>query len=162
MLAFAVLAACEPEEELDVCARASLVDAPGVTLGLGEDAFEERIADGMRVTPVYGSQGGQMLYLAVRTAGFDPGERHTFGQDERIPTFTVALSSIATGEVLTTQEFSFESMDGDETAAELPLGLFYLPYFADGALDDGLLLRTTAEDACGTVLVDEVTFDLDA
>ena len=164
------LSACQPE---DPCAVAATVDAPELVLGTGAEAFERPIEDGDTLRPSYGAQGGQHLYLAVRTSGFHPGDATLLGEDDAVPMFVVELADAATGDILTVQRFDYAPMEGDAVEAELALGEFFLPFYGGTSTYDvstpsgeppgerELILRATAEDACGTVLTAERTFLLD-
>lgn len=162
-----VLTACEEAAQQAQCDRASEVARGGLDVGLGEERFEQAIEDGMAVRPAFGSQGGQHLWLAVRTRGFAPGGASLLGDDRDVPVFTAELLDDETGELVTIQEYSWDAMRGDEVEAELALGEFFLPYgggyYGDYYLEYGApasedatyVLRVTGEDVCGNVYVDE-------
>lgn len=149
---------CEPAT---VCEQAADVDAPALVVGWGEDGFERAIADGEELSPVYGAQGGQHLWLAVETRGFAPGDGRTLLlPDARVPVFDAALIGVDDGETWAQQSWSYRAMDGDAERAELALGEFVVSGVSSEARAQPLLLQVTGADHCGDVLVGEVEIAL--
>jgi hypothetical protein len=151
---------CDEVEPSDVAAG---VDEPLLTIGVGEHGFERAIGEGDALPLVSGSQGGQHVFLAVRTAGFVPGRRMFLSTDEDIPTFHVVWTDSA-GTLYGEQWIADRAMEGDPVEAELALGRVFVPEFwgtGDGdtygyAPPADLVLRVEAEDACGNLLESDV------
>ncbi len=165
LLALPALIACHP---LTPCERVGLVEGSSLELDLGAaEAFERPTPAGAVEDAAWGAQGGRHVWLAVRTTGFWPGERHAFGGDEQVPTFEATLTDAATGETLTTQQWGWTAMDGDELEATLALGELFLP--EPGSTTGGssgdpgpqdVVLEIAAEDDCGVALDAELPFTL--
>jgi hypothetical protein len=158
MVVFAMLTGCE---DLGPCELAATVDEPGLVIGLGEEAFREEIASGRALTPSYGQQGGQHLWLAVRTFGFAPGEKRGLLSSVDVPTFLAALVGVDDGVTWVEQGWNHDVMEGDPTRAELALGEFVVSGMPAEGLARPLLLRVRGTDACGTELADEVEITLE-
>jgi hypothetical protein len=167
---FTALVACDP---LEPCERTALVDNPGLELGIGDpDGFSGPVTEGQEVLPSFGSQGGQHLYLSVRSHGLWPGDRNVLGEDDEVPLFHAELTDGVTGEVVALQDWQFRAMNGDEFEADLALEEFFLPgpiaydttsYESDPSVDtppQEVLLKVTAVDDCGTKLEPEVGFTI--
>lgn len=157
MAAFLILVGCD---ELTPCELAATVDAPALEIGLGEDGYEVPIADGDALIPDWGGQGGRHLFLAVRTSGFDPGNKNGVLKDSDIPIFRAELVG-DDGITYVDQDWAFEAMEGDATGAELALGTFVVSEMSAEGLSQLLLLRVAGTDACGTELASEVQITLE-
>jgi hypothetical protein len=144
------LAGCE---DLTPCEAAKLVESPELVIGLGEEQFEREVQDGDSLSLDYGEQGGQHLWLAVRTHGLAPGEKGGLFQDDKdVPVFVAELLGADDGEVYASQSWGYDAMEGDTGEADLALGTFVVSGLPG---DQDLLLRVTGTDACGNVLVGE-------
>ncbi|MEQ1506991.1 MAG: hypothetical protein ABMB14_32485, partial [Myxococcota bacterium] len=136
------------------CERAGAAGDPTVEIGLGEHHFEAPIDDFDRVTMVHGPQGGTHLWLAVRTSGVNPGERHPLGADADVPVIEATLTAEDDGGVVGSGSWAFEALHGDAAQAELALGEFVIEAHAGTAV----VLDLGIEDACGRAATDEVSF----
>jgi hypothetical protein len=147
------LAGCE---EATPCEATKLVDKPELVIGLGEEAFEREVQDGEHLAPEYGEQGGQHLWLAVRTHGFAPGEPGGLFQDDQdVPVFVAELEGVDSGEIYASQSWGFFAMDGDTGEAEIAFGTFVVSGMSGEAYQQDLILRVTGTDVCGNELVGE-------
>lgn len=166
VLSFLALAACAPS---DPCALAAAAGTPSLAIGLGDpDAFAGPTADGETVTPAWGSQGGRHLWTSLRTTAFWPGTPRVLGSDADVPVFGARLVDGRTGDEITSQEWGWSAMDGDEIEATIALGELFLPWLASTSsastgteVDDGLqdvTLDVEGEDVCGTRV--DATVDL--
>lgn len=151
------LAACAPS---DPCAGLAAAGDPSLAIGIGDpDRFAGPTADGETVTPAWGSQGGRHLWLSLRTTAFWPGTPRVLGGDAGVPVFGATLVDRDTGDEVTTQDWGWSAMDGDEIEATIALGELFLPWSSGSTsttgagTDDGLqdvALDVVGEDVCGT------------
>lgn len=151
LLAFALLG-CEDEE---ICARAARIE-PTLEIGVGEEDFTA-LADGDRLDPERGSQGGSHVWVALRAAGIDPGVEGFLAPDKHPPTVSATLlgpDGAIHGDAYTDRD----AFAGDETEAELTGLQLYLGF---GGEPGTHTLVVTVEDACGTVLEAERTVILE-
>jgi hypothetical protein len=157
-----VLSGCEVMEP---CEEAATIDEPVLTIGVGEKVFERAVAEGDALPVESGSQGGQHVFLAVRTSGFAPGRRQFLSTDEDIPTFHVVWTD-SVGTLYGEQWIAERAMEGDPVEAELALGRVFVPDVWGAGYDYGyappsdLRLLVEGEDACGTALSSEVAVSL--
>ncbi|MCA9494907.1 MAG: hypothetical protein KC621_33490 [Myxococcales bacterium] len=149
-LAVAV-AACDPEVE-DACQQASTLSAR-LELGTGIEDFERPIADGDLVQVAYGMQGGQHVWMGVRTTGLLPGQHRTLGNDRDVPVFELQLLD-EDGLVQGEQTFDFFAMSGTAEEATLALGTFFVPFQDEGTKREWTLVGEGV-DVCGTIVEDE-------
>ncbi|MCB9683628.1 MAG: hypothetical protein H6735_01145 [Alphaproteobacteria bacterium] len=145
-----VAAGCDPEAQ-DACAQASKLSAR-LELGNGIEDFGRPIADGDLVQVAYGMQGGQHVWMSVRTVGLVPGRHRTLGNDQDVPVFEVRLLD-EDGGTVETQTFDFFAMAGTVEEATLALGTFFVPYEDEGTVRSWTL-EGEAVDVCGTLVED--------
>lgn len=149
------LSACDPSAESS-CEAAAAIDDPSLEISNSEESFEQPLQDGDLLQPVRGPQGGQHVYIAVRTHGFAPGRRQMLG-DEEIPVFDLALIGIETRALFGEQQFAWEAMQGDEESAQLALGELYLSGYDEEETTEDVQLSARAIDICGNELKTELT-----
>lgn len=148
--AMVVLAGCDPEAQ-DACELASELPAR-LELGTGIEDFDHPIADGDLVQVAYGLQGGQHVWMSVRTTGLLPGQHRSLGDDRDVPVFDLRLID-EDGELVGEQTFDFYAMDGSAEEATLALGTFFVPYEDEGTVREWTLAGD-ALDVCGTRVQD--------
>lgn len=160
MVGVAVLSLGCPE--LTPCEEADRVDEPSLEIGLGEEQFDGPIADGDVLTPSFGGQGGQHLWLAVRTSGLVPGQgRGLLLKDKDVPTFHAELIGADDDVVYADQWWEFLAMEGEPADAEIALGEFVVTSLPAVAVAQPLILRVSGADVCDHEVTSEVVITLD-
>jgi hypothetical protein len=149
LLTLVAASACDPE---DPCA---LADEASMEPGQGEDAFTA-LAEGDRLVREWGSQGGEHVWIALRTHGIDPGRRASPGRNPG-PLIEVSLQSagVEVGNGVSARE----PLIGEPESAEL-LGLrmvldpwlLYDEETGEDTSPDEAVLTLSLTDACGTTL----------
>jgi len=153
-------------EEQDSCTRALEVDTH---LEIGEGEQELTLIENLDRVPVsQGSQGGNHIWIGVRTSGIAPGRRGTIGRAAEAGPDIVFDLLDSTGARIGDGGVSETPLVGDELEADL-IGAELFVDSWEGDNDGGeesdeealYTLRATLLDRCGTELIAERQVYLD-
>lgn len=153
MLWLIALLACEPEE--DPCVAAAAFD-PSLTVSEGMGPFRA-LSDGDALASESGPQGGEHVWVSLRTTGLDPGAYALVGDDRPGPKALVGLYDDLGAE----QGFGSIARvpwEGDAAQAETTDLQVFLSY--EWPRGGEVELVAEAEDACGTTVTHRVRVTL--
>jgi hypothetical protein len=150
-----VLAACDPDPRSG-CEKAADF-APALEVGVGEDAFAP-VEEGDVLQRVWGMQGGQHVWTAIRTSGLNPGVRRLLRVVEPGPEVSLAL--VGDDGVTYGEGGSYlQVLRGDEEQAEITGMYLYLEQWLLEEAEPApaaFTLEAEATDSCGTTVADSV------
>ncbi|HJN75013.1 MAG TPA: hypothetical protein QGF58_13885 [Myxococcota bacterium] len=150
-----LLVACGPK---DPCEKAAEYE-PSIELGVGEDDFSP-VEDGDVLWAESGPQGGEHVWISLRSSGLEPGTWPQLLQGDPGPDIYLEYVDLAGTETLGTLETYERPFRGDAESAQLMgerLLIWSWPEDDDGwgrTTSEGILYLT-AEDSCGNVVEDE-------